>query len=427
MDVLRRVINRIEDLPPLPLITNKIVSLANDEESDIGELAKVLSSDQALSAKVLKIVNSPLYGVSSAINSISHAVILLGFKGIRDLTLGLSSVEMFNESEKNPLLPKERFWEHSLGCAICSRLIADRIGHTLPEEAFVGGLLHDIGRMVFSQFLSISFSAALIGARMTRRPLVQIESEEIGISHTLLGQLLLRKWHIPSTIAEAVAAHHSPSVEHGGNLSQLDISVIIMLADSLTRIAGIGFSGESYIHPKDWVVWGKIPFREEDCVSILADLSEQVRETKGYFGMKERLPSSIQLILDQENGGPCRLAYFTKNDPRVFSPVRVMLRRFFLVESFPVDGDIRAAIEHIKPHVVFVDLSYEETTDSETLKAYRNATNSPIVFLLSRKATRETQEEYAKIGVFFLSSPFSPQEVADCLSQINASRTKESA
>jgi putative nucleotidyltransferase with HDIG domain len=376
---------------------------------------------------VLRIVNSPLYGVSSAINSISHAVILLGFKGIRDLTLGLSGVEMFHESEKSPHLPKERFWEHSLGCAICSRLIADRIGHTLPEESFVGGLLHDIGRMVFSQFLSMSFSATLMEARMTKRPLVQIESEGIGISHSVVGQLLLRKWHFPSTISEAVAAHHSPSVEHGSNLSQLGISVIIMLADSLTRIAGIGFSGETYIHPKDWVMWGKIPFREEDCVSILADLSEQVREIKGYFGMKEKPPLSVQLTLDQENGRPCRLAYFTKNNPRFFSPVRVMLRRFFLVESFPGDGEIQAAIENMKPDLLFVDLSYAETADSETLKLYRNATNSPIVFLLSRKATRETQEKYARIGVFFLSSPFSPQEVADCLSQIDVSRTVESA
>ncbi|NIQ38987.1 MAG: HDOD domain-containing protein [Proteobacteria bacterium] len=115
------------------------------------------------------------------VDSIPHAVILLGFRGVRDLALGLSTIETFKESEKNKFLPRQKFWEHSIGCALCCKAVTDRIRYKNPEEAFVGGLLHDIGRMVFTQFFAGSFSDAVKESHMGRRPLVDVEKEEVGI------------------------------------------------------------------------------------------------------------------------------------------------------------------------------------------------------------------------------------------------------
>jgi putative nucleotidyltransferase with HDIG domain len=421
MEVLRMVIDKIEDLPPLPLIVHKILSLTQDEKSNTSELAKALSNDQALTAKILRIANSPLYHVSSVVTSISHAVALLGFRAIRNLALGLSTMEMFHESSENHFLPRQRFWEHSLACGHCCKALAGCIHHRLPDEAFVGGLLHDIGRMVFDHFFPETFRSALKQAYMTRRPLLDLEREEIGISHPLVGKLLLQKWKLPPSIGEAVAYHHNPASKNEADPSRLDISVLIMAANTLTKIARIGFGGESYIHATDQTVWRELPIEEETYVSILSNLSEQIREIKGFFGIKDESPSSPQTPPVSENGETLRLAFYGENDSLSLIPIRLMLRQFFRVESFPPEGDIRSGIERVKPHMVFVDLSSEQRTDkiSETMKAYRNVTKSPITLLLSKKVSEETQEKSAKIGIFFLSTPFCPDELSDCLGQMN--------
>ncbi|MBW2058160.1 MAG: HDOD domain-containing protein [Deltaproteobacteria bacterium] len=420
-DVLKMVIDKIEDLPPLPLIVHKILNVTQDENSDTGELAKVISNDQALTAKVLRIVNSPLYHVSTLVTSISHAVTLLGFRAIRNLSMGLSTIETFGQLEENPFLPRQRFWEHSLACAHCCKAIADRIRHRFPDEAFVGGLLHDIGRMVFDQFFPGSFTVALQEAYASRKPLLELETEEIGISHTLVGKLLLQKWNLPPSLADAVANHHNPSLKEGADPSRADVSLIIMVADILTKIACIGSGGDSYVHIPGHEIWKSIGLEEGDYLPILFNLSEQVEEIKGFFGIKEVSSSSQPSPRIGEEGKPPRLAFYWENNGESPVPVRLMLQRFFTVKSFPIDDDIRGSIEGFSPHILFVDLSFEKSTQgiSEAVKAYRSATKGPVVFLLSKKISQETRERSAKIGIYFLSTPFSPQEVSDCLCQVD--------
>jgi len=420
-DVLRMVINKIDDLPSLPLIIHKILSLTQDENSQTSQLAKVISNDQALTAKVLRIANSPLYHVSSVVTSISHAVTLLGFRTIRNLALGLSTIDTFNESEDSQFLPRQQFWEHSLACAHCCKAVADRIRHRLPDEAFVGGLLHDIGRMVFTQFFPESFNHALREALVTRRPLIDLEREEVGIPHTLVGKLLLQKWKLPPSLADAVQSHHKPRSNDGGELAKTDISLIIMIADTLSKIACIGSGGDTHVYTADQDILRSIPLGEGDYVTILTNLSKHVKDIKGFFGIKEDPSQALLSPADVEDRGRLRLAFYGEGDNGSFVPVRAMLKQFFKVGSFPVDADIKTSIEQIDPQLVFVDLSSEADTDriSEILKAYRNVTQSPIILLLSKKVSQETKEKSAKVGIFFLVIPFSPQEMFDCLSQTN--------
>ncbi len=420
ISVLKMVISKIEDLPPLPLIVQKVLSLTQSENADTDELAKVISNDQALTAKLLRVVNSPFYHVSTVVNSIPHAVVLLGFRGIRDLALGLSTVEMFDESHKNQSLPRQRFWEHSISCALCCKALADRVRYRDPEEAFVGGLLHDIGRIVLSQFFSGSFTEAMREAHLRKRPLVDLEKEEIGIPHTLVGKLLLQKWNLPPSLADAVERHHNP-IKKGAGTSKIDIPLIIMVADTLTKIASIGFGGDRYIHGIEKNFWNSLPTQEKDYVSIISSLSDEVQEIKGFFGIKDDLPKTQQPVPERKEGDLLRLAYYTKDDLESFSPARTTLQRFFEVESFPLDGDIKGSLEQTKPEVMFIDLSSEERTEmiSEILKVYRSVSDRPLILLLSRDVSKETQEKSAKIGIYFLTTPYCPEELVNCLGQVN--------
>ena len=420
-DVLRMVINKIEDLPPLPLVVHKILNLTQDETSNTSQLAQVISNDQALAAKVLRIANSPLYHVSSVVTSIPHAVALLGFRTIRDLAMGISTIDTFTQSEENPLLPRQPFWEHSLACALGCKALADRVRHRQPDEAFVGGLLHDIGRMVFNQAFPESFSEAIRTARRTRKPLDDMEKEEIGIPHTLVGKLLLQKWKLPPALADAVASHHNPSIKDGADPSRVDISLIIMAADALTKIACIGSGGDPYIHAPDPRLWNLLPLKEADYVTILSELSKSVGEIKGFFGIKDDAPPSEQAVVGREGEEPLRLAFYGGGKDDFFVPPRLMLQRFFQVSTVPAEADIQSGFEKAKPHMVFVDLSSETRGDriSDRLKAYRKVIQSPIAFLLSRRVSKETQQKSARVGMYFLTTPFCPQEMIDCLNQIN--------
>ena len=420
-DVLRMVINKIEDLPPLPLIVHKILSLTQDETSNTSELGQVISNDQALAAKVLRIANSPLYHVSSVVTSISHAVALLGFRSIRNLAMGISTMDTFNQSAENPLLLRQQFWEHSLATALASKALADRIRHRQPDEAFVGGLLHDIGRMVFNQFFPESFSEAIREADRTRQPLQKTEKQEIGISHTLVGKLLLQKWNLPPALADGVACHHDPPIKDGVDPSRLDIALIIMVADTLTKIACIGFGGDPYIHDADPRLWSLLPLEHSDYGAIIAELFKNVEEIKGFFGIKDEGSPHAHRQSDRDGREPLRLTYCGCINAEPFDAARLLLQRFFQVNVIPSAGDIKAGLEHINPHMVFVDLSSETKTDriSERLKAYREVTSSPIVFLLSRSVAKETQEKSARLGMYFLRIPFCPQEMVKCLTRTN--------
>jgi putative nucleotidyltransferase with HDIG domain len=420
-DVLRLVINKIEDLPPLPFIVHKILSLTQDKTSNTSELAQVLSNDQALAAKVLRIANSPLYHVSSVVTSISHAVALLGYRTIRNLAMGISTIDTFNQSPENPLLPRDQFWEHSLATALGCKALANRIRYRQPDEAFVGGLLHDIGRMVFNHFFPESFSDAIREANRSRQPLEKTEQEEIGISHALVGRLLLQKWNLPPALADGVANHHDPPIKAGVDPSRLDIAVIIMVADALTKIGCIGFGGDPYIHHADPTLWRLLPLDHGDYGAMIAELFKNVQEIKGFFGIKDGGSSQPQSLPDQYNDQPLRLTYCGYPNDEPFVPARLLLQRFFQVSTIPGDCDIRAALEHTKPDLVFADLSSETRSDkiSEGLKAYRRFVSCPIIFLLSRRVAKDTQEKSARLGMYFLRTPICPQEMVECLTQTN--------
>ena len=335
--------------------------------------------------------------------------------------MGISTIDTFTQPEENPLLPRQPFWEHSLACALGCKALADRVRHRQPDEAFVGGLLHDIGRMVFNQAFPESFSEAIRTAERTRKPLEDMEREEIGIPHTVVGKLLLQKWKLPPTLADAVASHHNPPIKDGADPSRVDISLIIMVADGLTKIACIGSSGDPYIHAPDPRLWNLLPLEEADYVTIISELSKNVGEIKGFFGIKDDAPPSAQAAVDKESEQPLRLAFYGSTDGHLFVPSRLMLQRFFQVSVFPTESDIQNGLEQTKPHMVFVDLSSETRGDriSERLKAYRKVTQSPIAFLLSRRVSKETQEKSARVGMYFLTTPFCPREMLDCLNQIN--------
>jgi putative nucleotidyltransferase with HDIG domain len=193
----------IRDLPTLPKVLDEVTRLVRDPATSIEAIAKVISRDQVLSAKVLKMVNSPVYGFPGRISSIQHSLVLLGFNVIRGVIISTSVFDMMSKT-------MEGLWEHSVGCALATGLVARKAGLKDPEEYSVCGLLHDLGKVVAAVQLPELHKA--VGEAVRERDLRWFEAEKavLGFGHDRINAWLAQHWHLPPNIKEAMGSHHNP-------------------------------------------------------------------------------------------------------------------------------------------------------------------------------------------------------------------------
>ncbi len=205
---VRRIAEGILDLPTLPTVVAKIVELVDNPRTNASTLARLISTDPALTARMLKLANSAYYGFPRRIGTINLAIVVLGFNTVRDLAVSASLVERISFSRDGGMMSD--FWEHSIGTAIAARMVLRQIHHRSVGEAFVAGLLHDIGRLVVARYLPGESRAVEERLEESDHPLWVIEHEVLGMSHSEVGGLLCRRWNIPDSICEAITWHHHP-------------------------------------------------------------------------------------------------------------------------------------------------------------------------------------------------------------------------
>ena len=263
---LNRIIARVEDLPTLPRTVLRITELVNDPKSSARDLARIITDDQVLAARLLKLVNSSFYGFPQRISTITAAIVLLGFDAIRNLLLTTSVFELFTNRKKFNEFPQEQFWDHSLGCAVAAKIIGDHVRYDKVEELFVSGLLHDIGKIVEMIFMPQQFSKIM--SRVQKNGILMLSAEEqiLGYSHADVGQLLAEKWNLPPKLISVILHHHRPST--GGRFAQE--AAIIHLADIFCRALNIGSGGDNKIPPLDKIAWQNLKIKDEALDSLIA-------------------------------------------------------------------------------------------------------------------------------------------------------------
>lgn len=156
-DYIKKVTQRILGLPPLPTLVAKLIEMVDDPRTNASNLARLISTDQVLTARVLRLANSAFYGFSRRIATVNLAIVVLGFETIKDLCVSVALQEWFTSKDDAPLFDMSRFWEHSIGCGIAGRMIARILNYRHTGDIFVAGLLHDIGKLVMKRYLKEEF------------------------------------------------------------------------------------------------------------------------------------------------------------------------------------------------------------------------------------------------------------------------------
>jgi HD-like signal output (HDOD) protein len=217
----------------LPQTLIQVLSLLKDEDASIQELADILMRDPALTTKLLKITNSARYGSKCEVTTMSRAVMILGLKAVSALTL---SAAMYDITGKwKVTIDRERFWRHSLQVAIASRLLAERVGYKSPEEAFVCGLLHDLGILLMEKSAPESFRHIWQQIE-TRDDLTEKEQVNWRNLHASVGRSFLENWNFPSLISQAVGEHHNVLIA-GDTAEDTVVARIVALANLISPFA----------------------------------------------------------------------------------------------------------------------------------------------------------------------------------------------
>jgi HD-like signal output (HDOD) protein len=208
-------IREISHIATLPEITLKIVNLVEDPKSTAQDLHKVISNDPALCARILKVVNSAFYGLPGQIGSINRAIVLLGLNAVKNIAIAASLAKLFRGGELTPTFSAKNLWAHSMATAAASKAIAEHLKLGLTDEAFLAGLIHDIGVVVEIQYDRHRLIEVLTrtGADETGAPksdMLAAEVDVFGATHQDFGKGLCEKWKFPKSFAYVTGHHHDP-------------------------------------------------------------------------------------------------------------------------------------------------------------------------------------------------------------------------
>lgn len=216
------IIEKIPNLPSMPSIVSEALNIIDDPKSNTIKLSDVISKDIAISAEILKLVNSAYYGFPTQITSISKAMALLGFSKVKGLIMSVAVRPMMSAGGK-------ALWEHSVKCAVGCELLAKSLGTVDSDEAFVMGLMHDIGKSVLETYNKEASKeiTRLVGIGADR---LSAEKMIFGFNHTEIGEQLIKKWKLPVIIASSVRYHHEP--QNSGNINVIGC---VYVADRISR------------------------------------------------------------------------------------------------------------------------------------------------------------------------------------------------
>ncbi len=257
----------IRDLPTLPKVLDEVSRLVQNPNTSIEAIAKVISRDQVLSAKVLKMVNSPVYGFPGRISSIQHSLVLLGINVIRGVIISTSVFEIMSKNMQG-------LWEHSVGCSLATGLIARKAGLKDPEEFSVCGLLHDLGKVVAAVQLPELHKAVSEAVRERDLRWLEAEKAVLGFGHDRINSWLADHWHLPGTIKEAMSSHHRP--ERAQFYPQHAAAAHV--GDFVVRVFEYGSGGDDQAVPLSEAALGILGLKLGDLDEVMDGFAENLAE-----------------------------------------------------------------------------------------------------------------------------------------------------
>ncbi|KMQ51626.1 metal dependent phosphohydrolase [Chitinispirillum alkaliphilum] len=277
--ILSKRLEVINSIPTLPEVVERLTVLLQNPKTSAEEVGRAITADQALSSKVLKLVNSAFYGFPGRIGSINHAVVILGFATVKNIVLTASILQCFKIPEKKEGgFSPEQFWLHSISCGAAAKCIARHIGFSNSEECFTAGLIHDIGKIILHQYLPENFQQIIDLVNQTDKLFYDCERELFDFTHQDIGGELADRWKLPSHLRDAIALHHNPFIDQ----QNFSVTAVVHCADIFVRALNYGSGADRKIPPMNESVWRNLGLENTSLTSLFDSIGKEIRKASVF-------------------------------------------------------------------------------------------------------------------------------------------------
>lgn len=254
---IKNKLESLRKLPTIPVVINNVLQLIDNPKASAALIASEIERDQSLTARILRVANSPFYGFARRISTIDLAVVVMGTNTIKEIVLGLV-IQKFLKNSSSDLFNIKSFWDYSLFCGSTSRLLARKLGYRLAGEAFVAGLMHDIGVLILADNFSSKFKEIFNLIKTQDLSLIEAEQEILETDHTEIGAFIGQKWNLPEQLCAAILNHHTPYMEINKESAGLEIE-LDSIKQPLTAIVSLSEWFSDLLDVKQWCPAPKKP------------------------------------------------------------------------------------------------------------------------------------------------------------------------
>jgi putative nucleotidyltransferase with HDIG domain len=275
---IEEILKQAGELPPLPQVAQKAITILRNPESNMRELADVLVLDQAMTGLILRWVNSAYFGLWNPVSTVHQAVVYLGQRTLESLVLAASVVNLLSKPIPGYGLEQGDLWKHSIGVAAGARLIAKKIGFQDPEIAYHAGLLCDIGKLVLGVML---LKPDINMEDWQGKPFSDFEQAYFGVDHATLGAELARQWNLPEPLQVAIAYHHRPSLAG----DHMMLASCVHMADAILMMMGVGLGKDGLQYTLDPTAFRLIDWKDAKINELFERVMSVVQEAEEFVGL----------------------------------------------------------------------------------------------------------------------------------------------
>lgn len=268
-----RLITFVEKLPALPQVTQRSLEILDNPYSTARSVAEEISKDLVLTGRILRIANSAFYGFPRSIKSIHDAIIILGFDTVRSLVIAATVNVLFSQKMSGYGFKSGELWRHSMGCAVCAETVARKLGLD-ADEAFISGLMHDVGKVVMDKAMTDESKKVLELVINGNYAFHEAEQKIIGYDHAEIGSKIAIKWNLPVSIVKAIEYHHKPLVLRRNP----KMAAVVRFSDAACMLYGAGIGGEDFHIENEEKLLKVLEISQNAAKDLIVELGNKIDE-----------------------------------------------------------------------------------------------------------------------------------------------------